>query len=292
MGTDLWTLIDWFFRGFIRYVLFWIPLVTPFPVDWGMPWQWLLYNSVWDWFHHNDNNGGPDEHWLQCWFRMVFGEALRLAVWEARPYVDQVKDWLRDLIGYIGGGFSSLGSWVNHLDGLIGHYVPSWAGNIARGLNIVRDKLPAAIRYGWHSWSAIWDRIKSEVRGWARDRYDSWWGYIVRVWNWISEAGLTLQRWYDRAHGELDAFRSNPAGYIADKLGEAWVWLRNFRYRGRDQVLLWLGPDIGKILRFGRDCVTFYYNLWSLGWRELADLVSDPCGWLYDRLQSAIEDRW
>jgi len=66
----------------------------------------------------------------------------------------------------------------------------------------------------------------------------------------------------------------------------------HFRWNPKPYVLAWLGPDIGKLLTFARDCVTFYYNLWGSGWRTLGDFVADPLGFLYSRLEQALTDRW
>lgn len=289
---SIWEILGWAFYGAIRYVLFWIPLVTPFRVDIGIPASWWRYNGWSDWEHRDDNNGGPDEHWLNSWFEMVIGEFKRLIIHEADEALSAAKRYLLGLIGGVQAGLGSIGGWAQKLDDWIGGYVPGWAGTISGGLNWLRVRLPEAIRYGWDSWAGIFASIRQTVYDWVRARYDAFRDLAHRAWSWVLGDGSLLKRWYDRAAGWIDAFRVNPYGYITGLLGGAWSWLLAFRDRGREIVLGWLGPDMPPLLTFARDCVTFYYNLWALGWRELGEFVSDPLGYLYDRAERILVDRW
>lgn len=290
--TDLWTLIDWFFYGLIRYVLFWIPLVTPFRVNRVIPSAWWRYNSLRDWFHRDDNNGGPDEHWIQCWFRMVFGEAFALAVENASSLVDSLESRVLDWIGGFPAQFLSLGGWIDYLKALIGDYIPWWAETVVGGLTWLRDRLPEGIKYGWQSWDDWIDGIKVAIRIWVRDFVAYFHDLAVSAWNWVQGAGEALKSWRDHVSGWIDGVRADPYGFVVGQLGDSWAWLRDFRDRGRDQVLAWLGPDIHSLLVFGRDCVGFYYSLWSAGWQDLGEFAQDPRGYLMDRLERAIIDRW
>jgi len=290
--TDLWTLISWFFYGVIRYIVFWIPYVTPPAVNRSIPWQWWAYNSWFDWLHHDNNHGGPDETWIQAWFKMTFGEALRTATETAKPFARAIRDRLLDLVGTVKGAFSSMSGWVDWLDRLIGGYVPGWAGTLTGGLNWLRVRLPEAIRYGWQSWAGLWESIRESVRSWARDRYDWYRNLANDAWNWVTGTGQAIQAWRDRVAGWIGAVRNDPYGAVTCWLGEAWGWLKNFREHPYSIIRSYLGPDIGKLLTFGRDCVTFYYNLWSRGWRTLGDFVADPLGFLYSRLEQVLTDRW
>lgn len=290
--VSLGTLIDWFFYGFIRYVMFWIPFVTPFSVDRSVPGNWWAYSGYSDWLHKDDNDGGPDEHWLQCWFRMVFGEALDTAVESVRPVVRKLEDRVLGWIGGVPGRFPSLAHWIDNLEKLLGRYVPSWAGTVARGLEWLRDRLPVGIRQGWQSWRGLFDNILTDARSWVRGYVDAFREFADLAWGWVRGAGQALDDWRYRVGGWIDSFRNDPRGYVTGLLGGAWDWLAGFRDRGRDQVLEWLGPDIHTLLNFGRECARFYFNLWSLGWRELGEFVGDPRAYLMDRLERALSDRW
>ena len=288
----IWEILGWAFYGAIRYVMFWIPLVTPFSVDIGMPSSWWRYNGWSDWEHKDDNKGGPDEHWLNSWFEMVFGEYKRLIIHEAESLVSSARQYILGLIGGIQAGVGSLGGWLQKLDDWIGGYIPDWAGTLSGGLNWLRVHLPEEIRYGWQSWTGLWASIRETVKTWARDRYDWFRGLAQWAAEWATSTGASLAVWRDQVAGWIAAFRADPYGYIVGRLGSAWFWLLGFRDRGREQVLAWLGPDIHNILTFGRDCVVFYYNLWSRGWAELGEFVDDPRAWLMDRLEKATVDRW
>lgn len=284
--------VGWWFYGIIRYIVFWIPYVTPPPVDRSIPWQWWRYHGWSDWRHRDDNNGGPDEWWIQCWFDMVYGEALILTQIAAEPYVDSAKAWLRDLIGYIKSGWDSLGSWVDWLERLFGLPLPWWSTTLDRGLRWLRLKFPSSIREGWRTWEQIWDGLKEDVRNWVQATYDFFRDLAQNAWNWVTNTGIAIQAWRDRVAGWIDNFRNDPYGTVTSWLGDTWSWLANFRNYAWSIVRSYLGPNLDKLLTFGRDCCTFYYNLWSIGWRTLGEFCDDPLDYLYRKAEEALIDRW
>jgi len=290
--TDLGTILWWAFYGAIRYVLYWVPLVTPFSVDISPPWQWFRYNDWYDWFHRNDNNGGPDEHWLNSWFEMVIGEFKLLVLEEAKPYVDVIRILVLSLLGGIRAGFVSMGHWVGWLNDAIGDHVPWWSGTIARGLDILRDKLPSAIREGWQDWTQLFDGIRNGIESWVRSRYENARAVAFDAWAWVLDIGRGLREWVDSARGWIDAFKADPAGHVRGWLGSAWTWLVGFYQNGRAVVLGWLGPEWPSLVTFARYALGFYFNLWASGWQTLADIVDDPRAWVSDILERALEDRW
>lgn len=290
--TSLGTLIGWFFYGFIRYVIFWVPLLTPPSVDRSPPWQWFRYGDWGDWFHSDDNRGGPDEFWLQTWFRMVFGEALLLAVDEAKPYVRRIRDALRDLIGGIRSQFGSVSGWLGWLEALFGYPLPWWSSTVNRGLSWLRGKLPASIREGWRSWDQLFDGIASGVRAWVASVYDHFRNLAQDAWSWAFNQGEMLLRWYWHVESWIQQFKNNPYGTITGYLGWNWDWLHDFVYNARARILSYLGSDIHKLLLFGQNAAIFYYNLWSRGWRVLSEFVDDPMGFLYERAERMLIDRW
>lgn len=285
-------LVDWFFYGFIRYVVYWIPLLTPPSVNRAMPWQWLKYSSIWIWLQKGANKGGPTEAWLQDWFRMIFGEALLLAEITAMPYVDRAKEVLESAIGSVASGIGSLSAWIGQVQGWLGLPLPWWSGTVHNGLTWLRGKLPQGIRDAWQTWDGIFDGIKSYARDWVMARYEQAKTWARTAFDWAVNAGQSLITWRNRVAGWIDAFVANPYGTIVGYLGYAWQWLSGFQVNGRAIVLGWLGPNIYKALKFARDCSVFYYNLWHRGWRVLADLVDDPVEYLYSRIERMLVDRW
>jgi len=290
--VNLWTILGWILYGLIRFVFVLIPYVKAPGVYRGAPSQWYRYNTWSDWGHHDDDDGRPDEHWCRAWLEMAFGELAAYAVDKARPYVDQVKSLLLSVIGYIKGGFSSMGAWVNWLQRAVGDAVPYFAANLAGCASWLYFRLPAEIRQGWRSWSDIWEWIRESVRSWARVRYDAAKSWAFNAVNWVNSTGDQLRRWRDSVAGVIDQIRHDPYGWITGRLGWAWAWLAGFASNGRDTVLGWLGPEWPGLVTFSRDCVSFYYNLWSAGWRVLGDFVADPKAFLMDRLEQAVLDRW
>lgn len=312
--TPIWTILEWFFYGIIRYIIFWIPYLTPPAVERGAPWQWWRYNGWSDWQHHDDNNGGPDEHWLQCWFRMIAGEAKLLVIEEAKDIVEVASDVLRGLIGTVRGGYASISEWLSVVSARLGWSLPSWASSAIGGLIWLYLKLPQTIRDGWQSWSDIWESIKYSVRAWARDRYDAFRDWADWAWDWVVDRGQTLWSWRDRIRGLIDSFVTdpygfvvgllgaawlwvlsffnNPYGYVTGLLGAAWGWLLAFRSSPVSWVVSWLGDTWSDLVAFRDGPLTFYYNLWSTSWELISDFVSDPFGFVIDHLEQAIIERW
>jgi len=290
--VTIFLILDWIFYGLVRYILYLIPLVKAPKVYRRAPLQWWSYNGSWDWSQRNADNGHPNDHWCRSWLEMAFGELQKLATDKARPYVDQVKNWLLDRIGYIRSSFPSLGAWVNWLQRAVGESVPYFAANLAGAASWLYFRLPASVRQGWRDWDAIWEWIKASVRQWAQVRYDAAKGWAWDAVTWVVHAGDQLLRWRDHVAGWIDHVRGDSYGWIVSLLGPGWSWLLGFWANARATVIGWLGPDWPKLVTFSRDCVTFYYNLWSAGWSVLAEFIADPKGFIMDRLEQVIMDRW
>jgi hypothetical protein len=288
----VWTILEWVLYGGIRFVMLWIPGIVPFRVDRPCPTSWWRYNSWSDWNHKDDNRGGPDEHWVNAWFRMVIGEFERLILEEAKPYVDKARDALRSLIGGIRSGFSNMGSWIQWLNDRVGYLLPFWASSLGGGLVWLYDRLPAGIRQGWQSWEQIFENIRSSVRSWVQSVYDEAKGLAFWARDWIRTSGGFVHQWVSDVRTWVDGFRRDPGGYVRSLLGSAWAWLVGFWQNGRGIVLGWLGPDWNRLVTFSQNALTFYYNLWSKGWRILDQIVSDPRAFVADVLEQALEDRW
>lgn len=289
---SLWTILSWTFYGLVRYVMQWIPLITPFKVYRSIPSQWWAYNSWSDWMHYNDNNGGPDERWCKAWLKMCLGELEKRILARAKTVVDNVKSFLIRLVGYIRVGFSNLGAWVDFVQRQVGYYLPSWASNISWALGWLRAKLPLSIRYGWQSWDQLWEGIKTSVKNWAQWMYDLAKQRAYAAWDWVLWTGQSILAWRDRVAGWIDYVRTNTYGWITGYLGAAWYWLVAFRNNPLAWVSQWLGDDWRRLVEFKNGPLTFYYNLWSAGWRTLSDFVADPLGFVLSRMEQAVMDRW
>jgi hypothetical protein len=290
--TPIWTILDWILYGAVRYVMLWIPLVTPFHVDRSVPWQWFRYNDWGDWSHYNDNNGGPDEHWLNSWFGMCLGELKTLLLEESKPYVDAVRYALSAAIGSVWAAFPNLGSWLQHVQLQIGLSLPHWVESVSQGLDWLRDRLPTEIKFGWSSWDQLWESIKSSVRNWAIARYDQ-----ARAWAnehqwWVVNIGESLRTWRDRIAGWIDTVRSDPWSWLLSVLGPGLPWLLEFYRNARAWVISWLGPEWQELVSFRNGPLRFYFDLWARGWASLAQLIDDPRSWLETRLEDLLLDRW
>ncbi|GAG75279.1 unnamed protein product, partial [marine sediment metagenome] len=57
-------------------------------------------------------------------------------------------------------------------------------------------------------------------------------------------------------------------------------------------VLGLLGWDWPRLVQFSRNCLDFYWNLWSIGWSVLDSFVRDPRGYIFAAIERAIMDRW
>lgn len=289
---DIWTILDWIFYGLIRYVFYLIPLVRAPVVARSTPDQWWPYNDWWDWTQRTADNGHPNEHWCRSWLEMAFGELQRLATERARPYVDAMTGALRSLVGYIRPGFGSLGSWVDWLQSAVGTVLPHFALNLGAASVWLYNRLPAGVRGGWQNWDQIWENIKSAVRSWAMARFDAARAWARSAFDWVNQIGDSLRSWRSSVAGWIDQVRYNPRGFVLGVLGSAWHWLEGFSQNARDRVLGWLGPDWPRLRTFARDCVGFYYSLWSQGWQILGMIIDDPKSFVFDRLERAIMDRW
>ena len=289
---SIWTILEWIIYGLLRYVLYLIPVIKAPRVSRSIPSQWWAYNSWSDWLHYNDDGGYPDEHWARSWLGMAFGELQKLATDKARPYVDSVKSLLIGTIGYIKSGFPSLGSWVYWLQQAVGTALPYFAANLGAATNWLYARFPVEIRLGWKTWSQLWDSLKASVRLWAQARYDEAKSWAWSAVQWVWDNGGRLDRWRDRVAGWIDGVRGDPQGWVISLLGPGWAWLSGFWANARATVIGWLGPDWPKLVTFSRDCVTFYYNLWSRGWDTLGEFIDDPKSFILDRLEQVIMDRW
>ena len=288
----IWLILDWILYGLIRYVLSFISWIPTPKVDRGPPSEWYKYASYYQWYWHDDDDGRPTTAWCEVWLEMSFGELAEYATDKARPYVDQVKDWLVRLIGYVRSGFGSMGAWVNWLGGLVGEGVPYFAANLAEAASWLYFRLPEGVRQGWRDWDQTWEWIKESVRQWARSRYDDAVSWAYSAIRWVHDTGEQLRRWRDQVGDWIERVRGDSYGWVTGLLGDAWAWLVGFRQDARSMVLGWLGPDWPRLVTFGRDCVGFYYALWSAGWRVLGEFVADPREFVLDRLESAVLDRW
>lgn len=289
---SFWDILGWILHALLQYILFWVPVLKPYPESEYPPYPWYTYNSWSDWFAHRDGEWRPDEHLIRQYLEMGFGELKRLTLHEAGTALDSAKSWLRGLIGSVRSGYSSLGHWLDVVNRRLGDWLPGWASTVGVGLQKLNELFPTSIRYKWESWSNLFEGIKQSVRDWVWGRYESFRSWANEAINWVRGAGQSIRGWWDRSRDWLDRLRNDPYGTIAHYLGAGWRWLAGFWQRWRDEVLGLLGWDWPRLKAFSQSCLTFYFNLWSQGWATLDSFVRDPRSFIMDRLEQAIMDRW
>lgn len=289
---SLWTFLDWLFYGLIRYILWWVPVVQPFRVDRTIPGHWWMYNTYYDWYEHLDGDKRPDEHWIQQWLEMTFGEFKRLVASAAEDLARGIRDYLLALIGYVRSGFPSLGAWIDAIGSLVGDSLPFFASTLSGGLAFLYSLLPVGIRNEYKTWGELFDGIRDAAVSIARGLVDAVRHLAEDAHRWVFDQGQRVYDFYgDVQHFVRDLVR-DPRGTITGVLGDTWAFLVMFALSPVSIVLSWLGPDWTAWLTFNAGPAAFLYNLWSTYHDEIADLFEDPRGWVMDRLESAIMDRW
>lgn len=289
---SLWEFLDWLFYGLVRYVLWWIPVVQPFPVDRSVPRHWWEYNTWTDWYLHLDGNKRPDEHWCRQWLEMTFGEFKRLVADVADSFTRSVRDALLRLIGYVRSGYASLGQWVDKIEERAGTYLPWFASTLSGGLTFLFNLLPTGIRQQYQSWDDLFRGIRDGAVAIVRNLIDEARRWASEARSWIFTQGQHVYEFYTDVQRFVRDFKNDPRGTITRLLGSAWTFLAAFALSPVGIVLSWLGPDWQGWVTFNAGPAAFLYNLWSTHHDEIARLFSEPREWVMSRLEQAIMDRW
>ena len=145
-----------------------------------------------------------------------------------------------------------------------------WESNVLRALDRVYYLIPPEVRIGIASWADLWERIVQRARDWVITTYQVLIAFGTLAWAWVSQTGQNLKDWWLQARGTLDAFRSDPYGFIVGRLGQAWHRLSWFDSNALDWVV----------------------SLWANGRITLSDILADPGGWVYGKLTAYLERIW
>jgi hypothetical protein len=284
-----WTL-DGVWQWIRKEVPDWI--IEPRHVSRGPPGWWGSVKTWGDWYYCVASDGHPQS----CWFSNYIDACWKLlGKWidEAADDVgDAVSGAVRSWVGYVQGGFSNFSDWIKWLQGLTGGYLPWWASSLADAADRLYWWLPAEIRQGYTSWSDLWEGIKASVRDWARARYDDAKAWADGAWQWVLNQGATLKGWYDAAGAWLDDFRQNASERVRGWLGTAWDWIVGFWNDPYGTITGTLGDSWEALKTAARDALPFWYNLWGSYADEIGAFWGDPLGYLYDRVEDFLSDKW
>lgn len=266
LGEITWGLL----RGYAQLALDLIPLIDPWPEPGDPPGWWWLVNNEQQWRYHRDRNDIPDRAFIESWLRAAWaalGHWIGEVGTDAR---DQAASRARGWIGYVLYGYSTFSQWLDSMHLRLGSGLPWWTQSAMEGLGKLYGWLPPEIRLGLQSWSALWDSIVQRAKSWVQATYNLAISLGGQAWGWVIQAGNRLDTWYQAAHGTLDEFRSNPGPFILARLGPTWDLLRAFAFTA----------------------LPFYVGLWGSHASDLSNFLSDPAGWIYDKLESYLERIW
>jgi len=157
------------------------------------------------------------------------------------------------------------------------YWVAGWTGKPKHGYYTLEQWL-----------EAVWTRATSELpawisdlaadvaavygnlQNWARSQYDAFKVLAQAGWNWITGPGLLLSRFYDDTHTWIANFKQNTAGVILGVLGSTW----------------------GRLVTFDQGALSYFYNLWGTFRQTLSAFLADPLGYIYDRAEQKLIDKW
>lgn len=290
----LLTIVGWYLFGLIQWVRHTVPdfIVRPERVSRYPPGWWTHYASWGAWFYCVGDDLYPRDCWFDAYFQAVW---LALGHWveEVGQWaLGQARDFTRGITGWVQWGYSTFEHWLNAMRLRLGTYVPHFGADLADAANWLYLRLPSSIRHGLRSWADIWQSIRDDVIEWVQTAYGNAAGLALAAWTWVTETGQTLKAWWDNAHDWLDDFRQHTRERITSILGDAWGWLVSFHENPYHRITSILGPTWQRLASFGQEAVTFYFNLWGSHWREIGAFWADPLGWLYDRAEAFLLDKW
>ena len=270
MAYSFTDIISIWWHGQKQTILYYAPFVEPEKeLGAAPPWFTEVYPD-WLWDYYLDQERRPTETWL---YNYNYAAKETLHDWLDQLKSDAVSDagnWVWSWTGGPDHGYSTLADWLEAIRTRVGTWVPTWADNLASGLNDTFYRLPQAIRNATASWDDIWNNIKDSVKSWAQDRYDDAKTWAINAWNWVTQQGNTLTSWYDNVASWVNAFKQDPYGTITGWLGATW----------------------GKLHTFAQNALDFYYNLWGSYAQRLSDFLADPGQFIVDWLEQRLIQLW
>jgi len=257
-------------HGKWQAVLLAIPLIKPEREGNKAPAWFRHWVPDWLWAYWLDDDRRPTTTWLYWYDYAAHNTFLSWFNALADRAINDSLYWVAGWTGKPKHGHYTLEGWLEAIRTRVGSWVPGWTTTLAVGLDALYWKLPVSIRGGYGSWSDLWDAIKDAVKDWARVRYDAFRVLAQAGWNWITGPGSRLSAFYDDTHTWITNFKENPAGVILGVLGGTWQ----------------------RLITFDQGALSYFYNLWGSYRQTLADLIADPLGFLYDRAEQYLVNKW
>jgi len=183
----------------------------------------------------------------------------------------------------------------------------------------------------WCSDTADWCAEGGIIRKWAEpifrnlhDFFSDTWDNLREVKEAIPDVTRFLNGLYDgwglndllsRVFGDWDRFRTDPKGFISDKLGalipnfstlvnDPWEWLLRWVVLYDNPAYLWLHDPVGEIRRWFENSFDGIFSFfddpvqkikdWIRNWNEDAyQLINDPIPWIQGKLTDQLGwDYW
>jgi len=256
-------------------------------MDWRWDWLWSI---LWSAFIHLITGQwsalARDGDSFKSWWRSLWSEI--------EATVNRAKSWLS---GYAFGLYVQAINWINDKIAWVTGRL-SWLQGYAFGLyvqavNWINDRI------NWLRGHAEWlvnaarafaQWLANEVRAFARSYVDYWrtWLYNTFQWiqplrdliaNWLTGARAVVDWLWHYAWGQLQAFLSNPIGFVLGWLLTPIVNLINWWQKYGSLLMTFVANELVDL-----------YNLWNNGKLILAALVSDPQGFIFDLLAPKFLD--
>lgn len=289
--NSIWTLATALAFWIMQKALDLIPYVDPWSVPSEPPAWFLEHNGYWDWVW-NLTGGRPNStlcsRALETLFA-VFGDWAE----EISPYVlDLALQQVNNVIGWLPSPYTSVSAW---LDFFVAHVGTSglahWA-NLVDAVHWLRSTFPTSIRDGIATWGDIWSEIRTGVQEWVTATYAYLIGLGEYAYSWVLEIGEPILAWWNSANVWLSDFILNAPYRVAGWLGEPWTWVLGFHVNPFGYVVGLLNPWWTQLVNFCGDPIQFWYNMWNYYDDTIGPFFADPLGWLYDRVESLLVDRW
>lgn len=287
-------ILEWVWFGILQWVKWIVPnyIIRPDKVGRDPPWWWSEVRSPYDWFGCVDEIGLPLSCWFENYFHAVY-EQLGHWIWEIGQWAkEQGEAFVRFVVGYVKSGFYNFQDWMTWLEGVTGGVVPYFAGSLSDAAIRLYYWLPSDVRQNLTTWATIFENIKTSVKNWVQTTYDTAKQYATSAYNWVIATGSTLSGWYNIAHSWLDDFRNNAATRVVGWLGGAWSWVVAFWNNPQGTITGYLGSVWSNLVAFANNALSFWFNLWGSHAEEIGQFWSDPLGWLYDRVEDELVNRW
>ena len=270
MGYSFLDIIGLWWHGLRQTVLYYIPLIKPDRESQVAPTWFVRVFPDWLWSYYLDADRRPTETFLynyryasdvlfKSWLDQLKDQAVLLAV-----------DFVRGFTGIPQFGFVTFSDWIVSIRERVGWWVPHWSASLADGLEFLYLKLPSGVRHNLITWSGLFDDLRESIKEWVRGCYDRAISNIGIVWGWVQDTGGVLKAWYDDVGSWVSYVRINFTAAVLGALGVVW----------------------GRLVTFDRDALDYYYNLWGIYRQELADFISNPLDYLYDRIESFLVSKW